>query len=43
MGGVIRLDLGNLITIALVAFAGDWAIDKLLNYAGLGQYNTSNA
>ena len=43
MGGVIRLDLGNIIIISLAAFTGVWLIDRALNYAGLSAWNTQNA
>lgn len=36
--GTIRIDVANVVTISLVAFAGVWAINRMLNKAGLGAY-----
>jgi hypothetical protein len=36
--GNIRIDVANVITIALVAFVGVWAINKGLTMAGLQRF-----
>jgi len=36
--GNVRIDLGNVITISLVAFVGIWLINRGLDKAGLTQY-----
>lgn len=36
--GNIRIDIANVITIALVGFVGVWAINKGLGMVGLSQY-----
>lgn len=36
--GNVRIDLGNVITISLVAFVGVWVVNKLLDKANLSQY-----
>lgn len=37
--GNIRIDVANVITIALVAFVGIWLINKGLGAAGFGQFS----
>lgn len=36
--GNIRIDVANVITIALVSFVGVWAINKGLTMAGLQRF-----
>lgn len=36
--GNIRIDVANVITIALVGFVGVWAINKALAMAGLQRF-----
>jgi hypothetical protein len=36
--GSIRIDVGNVITIALVAFVGVWLLNKGLSLVGMSQY-----
>lgn len=36
--GNVRIDLANVVTISLVAFAGVFVINRLLDKAGLGQW-----
>jgi hypothetical protein len=36
--GNIRIDVANVVTIALVAFVGIWLINKGLGVAGMSQY-----
>jgi hypothetical protein len=36
--GTIRIDVANVVTIALVSFVGIWLINKGLSVAGLSQY-----
>jgi len=36
--GNIRIDLGNIITISLVAFVGVWLINRGLDKTGLTQF-----
>jgi hypothetical protein len=36
--GNIRIDVANVITIALVSFVGVWLINKGLGMAGLSKY-----
>ena len=40
---MIKLDLGNIVTIGLMAFVGVWVIDRVLDKVGLGAWNTKNA
>jgi hypothetical protein len=38
-----KFSVGDMITIALVAFVGVWLIDKGLNVAGLKAYAINNS
>lgn len=36
--GNVRIDLGNVITISLVAFVGVWVINRAMDKLNLSQY-----
>jgi hypothetical protein len=36
--GDIRINLRSAVTIGLLGFLGVWAVNRALNYAGLGSY-----
>lgn len=43
MDSVLRPDIGNVVMIGLIAFAGVWLIDRALRMAGRPQWTTNGA